>query len=109
MDGAITGNILENTRTYDTIVSHMPPANAPDNDKYKLALLSVRELLVLKHCLTVGGPFDNSVALLESFHSIFFRELQDPTASQMILAFNKMVEGGRDRAKFDDEIKQCYT
>ena len=78
------------------------PAAKKDNGK--LVMRIIRDLLVLQICGgEASGPWDNN-RLQAAMNSAFRDSIDLETMSQLVHSFKKIVENGKDRAKFDFDI-----
>ena len=77
---------------------------ACNRDNAKLVLRIIRDLLVLLVCGGEStGPWDND-RLQAAMKAAFGEEVDEQARSQLVLTFNKILEYGKDRAKFDTHI-----
>ena len=78
------------------------PEDSKDNAK--LLHRMVRDLLVLLVCVGEStGPWDNA-RLQAAMNKAFGKLVDDQAMSQLVLTFNKIVEYGKDREKFNTNI-----
>ena len=84
-----------------SMVQDGPAANKDDG---KLAMRIIRDLLVLHICGgEASGPWDNK-RLQAAMNSAFPTWVDEETMSQLVHSFKKIVEYGKDRAKFDFDM-----
>ena len=95
------GNVA---KAYSMVREVVEKGPEPKRVHGKMVLRIIRDMLVLQICGgESAGPWDNA-QLQAAMNSAFGKFVDEQAMSQLVLAFNKIVDYGKDRAKFDTHI-----